>query len=128
MKKKQGESVMGQIFSISLVRKIFEFFFAWNVLKRKVKPKNSRNSTFFSKLKFPPCFWKTLVIFSCCLVYAINFSKSQRGKIQTLLELSSHSHLKKEGMTAAIAGHRRRSGCSKPYTYHKYQKGLLLTE
>ena len=33
----------------------------------------------------------------CC-----NFSKSQGGKIQTLLELSYHSHLKKEGMTAAI--------------------------
>ena len=44
-------------------------------------------------------------------MYAVNFSKSQRGKIQTLLELSSHSHLKKEGMTAAIAGHRRRGGC-----------------
>ena len=47
----------------------------------------------------------------CC-----NFSKSQGGKIQTLLELSYHSHLKKEGMTAAIAGHRRRGGCSKPYS------------
>ena len=39
-------------------------FFAWNVLKHKVKPKNSRNSTFFKKLKFPPYFWKTLVKFS----------------------------------------------------------------
>ena len=46
----------------------------------------------------------------CC-----NFSKSQGGKIQTLLELSYHNHLKKEGMTAAIVGHRRRGGCSKPY-------------
>ncbi len=101
------------IFSIS--QKIFEKnFFAWNVLKHKVKPKNSRKSTFFQKLKFPPYFWKTLVKFSspkvCC-----NFSKSQGGKIQTLLELSSHSHLKKEGMTAAIADHRRRGGRSKPY-------------
>ena len=47
----------------------------------------------------------------CC-----NFSKSQGGKIQTPLELSYHSHLKKEGMTVAIAGHRRRGGCSKPYS------------
>ena len=46
-------------FSISL-----KIFFAWNVLKHKVKPKNSRNSTFFKKLKFPPYFWKTLVKFS----------------------------------------------------------------
>ena len=46
----------------------------------------------------------------CC-----NFSKSQGGKIQTLLELSYYSHLKKEGMTAAIAGHKRRGGRSKPY-------------
>ena len=45
----------------------------------------------------------------CC-----NFSKSQGGKIQTLLELSYYSRLKKEGMTAAIAGHRRRGGRSKP--------------
>ena len=84
----------GQNFSISL--KNFEkFFFAGNVLKHKVKPKNSRNSNLF-----------TLV---CC-----NFSKSQGGKIQTLLELSYHSHLKKEGMTAAIVDHRRRGGRSKP--------------
>ena len=48
-----------------------------------------------------------------------NFSKSQGGKIQTLLELSYHSHLKKEGMTAAIAGHRRRGGRSKPYPHTK---------
>ena len=54
----------------------------------------------------------------CC-----NFSKSQGGKIQTLLELSYHSHLKKEGMTAAIAGHMRRGGCSKPY----YQGFLFYT-
>ena len=47
----------------------------------------------------------------CC-----NFSKSQGGKIQTLLELSYHNHLKKEGMTAAIADHRRRGGRSKPYS------------
>jgi len=45
----------GQNFSISL--KNFEkFFFAGNVLKHKVKPKNSRNSTFLKKLKFPPYF------------------------------------------------------------------------
>ena len=29
--------------------------FAWNVPKHKVKPKNSRNSTFFSKIKISPC-------------------------------------------------------------------------
>ena len=47
----------GQNFSISL--KNFEkFFFAGNVLKHKVKPKNSRNSTFFKKLKFSPLFLK----------------------------------------------------------------------
>ena len=45
-----------QNFSISL-----KFFFAWNVLKHKVKPKNSRNSTFFKKTKIPPYFEKTLV-------------------------------------------------------------------
>ena len=75
----------GQNFSISL--KNFEkFFFAGNVLKHKVKPKNSRNSTFFfSKLKFPPVFEKHLknVQDQKPMVYAINFSKSQRGKIQT---------------------------------------------
>ena len=42
---------------------VWKIFFAWNVLKHKVKPKNSRNSTFFKKLKFPPHFWKTLVKF-----------------------------------------------------------------
>ena len=75
---------MGQKFSIGLVRKFFDFF-AWNVLKRKVKPKNSRNSTFFSKLKFPPVFEKHLENFQDQkpMVYAINFSKSKRGKIQT---------------------------------------------
>ena len=54
----------------------------------------------------------------CC-----NFSKSQGGKIQILLELSYHSHLKKEGMTAAITDHRRRGGRSKPYSSgnEKYQ-------
>ena len=49
----------GQNFSISL--KNFEkFFFAGNVLKHKVIPKNSRKSTFFSKLNFPPKFEKHL--------------------------------------------------------------------
>ena len=51
--------------NFSISQKNFEnFFFAWNVLKHKVKPKNSRNSTFFKKLKFPPYCWKTLVKFS----------------------------------------------------------------
>jgi len=50
---------MARNFSISLVKKILKFFFARNVLKRKEKPKNSRNSTFFSKLSFPPIFEKT---------------------------------------------------------------------
>ena len=46
-------------FSIRSVGKKFQkIFFAWNILKHKVKPRNSRNSTFFSKLKFPPCFAK----------------------------------------------------------------------
>ena len=53
-------------------------------------------------------------ILTCHLV-CCNFSKSQGGKIQILLELSYHSHLKKEGMTAAIVDHRRRGGLSKPY-------------
>ena len=49
--------MMGQ----NSVWKILKIFFAWNPLKHKVKPKNSRNSTFFKKLKFPPYFWKTLI-------------------------------------------------------------------
>ena len=72
--------------NFSISQKNFEkHFFAWNVLKHKVKPKNSRNSTFFSKLKFPPVFEKHLENFQDQkpMVYAINFSKSQRGKIQT---------------------------------------------
>ena len=42
-----------------------KIFFAWNVLKRKVKARNSRNSTFFlKKLKFSPLILKnTLKIF-----------------------------------------------------------------
>ena len=51
--------------NFSISQENFEkIFFAWNVLKHKVKPKNSRNSTFFKKLKFPRYFWKTLVKFS----------------------------------------------------------------
>ena len=39
-----------QNFSISRLEKKFQnFCFAWNVLKHKVKPKNSRHSNFFSK-------------------------------------------------------------------------------
>ena len=76
----------GQNFSISL--KNFEKkFFAWNVLKHKVKPKNSRNSTFLKKLKFPPYFWKTLVKFSspkCSLWYAVIFL-SPREKLRDLV-------------------------------------------
>ena len=72
------------IFSIS--QKIFEKkFFAWNVLKHKVKPKNSRKSTFFQKLKFPPYFWKTLVKFSspkCSLWYAVIFLSPREGKFK----------------------------------------------
>ena len=67
-----------------------------------------------SKKNFFKIFQTDRKILTCHLV-CCNFSKSQGGKIQTLLELSYHSHLKKEGMTAAIAGHRRRGGCSKPY-------------
>ena len=58
--------------------------FAWNVLKHKVKPKNSRNSTFFKKLKFPPYFWKTLVKFSspkCSLWYAVIFISPREGAL-----------------------------------------------
>ena len=57
--------------------------------KNKVKPKNSRNSTFFEKLKFPPYFCKTLSIFKISkskmfTLVCHNFSReSQGGKIQT---------------------------------------------
>ena len=45
--------------NFSISQKNFEkFFFAWNVLKHKVKPKNSSNSTFFSKTKISPLFLK----------------------------------------------------------------------
>ena len=44
-------------------KKFWNFFLAWNVLKRKEKPKNSRNSTFFSKIKFPPVLENTCKIF-----------------------------------------------------------------
>ena len=67
------------IFSIS--QKIFEKnFFAWNVLKHKVKPKNSRNSTFFQKLKFSPLFLKNTCKFSspkCSLWYVAIFPKGK---------------------------------------------------
>ena len=92
------------IFSIS--QKIFEKkFFAWNVLKHKVKPKNSRNSTFFQKLKFPPYFWKTLVKFSspkCSLWYAVIFLSPREGKFKQKNN-QSFSWLKKEGKTEASA-------------------------
>ena len=42
--------------------KFFWIFLAWNVLKRKVKPKNSRNSTFFFKTKISPLFLKHLAV------------------------------------------------------------------
>ena len=79
-KFKYGINYMNWWWNFSISLKNFEIFFAWNVLKHKVKPKNSRNSTFFKKLKFPPYFWKnTCKIFKskmftlvCC-----NFSKSQ---------------------------------------------------
>ena len=85
MANKLHELMMGQNFSISL--KNFEKnFFAWNVLKHKVKPKNSRNSTFFKNLKFPPYFWKTLVKISspkCSLWYAVIFlSPIREGKFK----------------------------------------------
>ena len=67
-----------------------------------------------SKKKFFKIFQTDRKILTCHLV-CCNFSKSQGGKIQILLELSYHSHLKKEGMTAAIVDHRRRGGRSKPY-------------
>ena len=67
-----------------------------------------------SKKNFFKIFQTDRKILTCHLV-CCNFSKSQGGKIQILLELSYHSHLKKEGMTAAIADHRRRGGRSKPY-------------
>ena len=92
------------IFSIS--QKIFEKkFFAWNVLKHKVKPKNSRNSTFFQKLKFPPYFWKTLVKFSspkCSLWYAVIFLSPREGKFKQKNN-QLFSWLKKEGKTEASA-------------------------
>ena len=72
--------------NFSISQKNFEkFFFAWNVLKHKVKPKNSRNSTFFKELKFPPYFWKTLVKFSspkCSLWYAVIFLSPREGKFK----------------------------------------------
>ena len=67
------------------VWKILKFFFAWNVLKHKVKPKNSRNSTFFKKLKFPPYFWKTLVKISspkCSPWYTVIFLSPREGKFK----------------------------------------------
>ena len=67
-----------------------------------------------SKKKIFKIFQTDRKILTCHLV-CCNFSKSQGGKIQILLELSYHSHLKKEGMTAAIVDHRRRGGRSKPY-------------
>ena len=83
-REKLHDLMMGQNFSISL--KNFEkILFAWNVLKHKVKPKNSRNSTFFKKLKFPPYFWKTLVKFSspkCSLWYAVIFLSPREGKFK----------------------------------------------
>ena len=54
-------------------------FFAWNVLKHKVKPKNSRNSTFFSKKpKISPLFLK-----NTCKIFkskegALTFSHGNR--------------------------------------------------
>ena len=44
-------------FSISL-KKFEKKFFAWNVLKHKVKPKNARKSTLFTELKISPLFLK----------------------------------------------------------------------
>ena len=84
--------------NFSISQKNFEkFFFAWNVLKHKVKPKNSRNSTFFKELKFPPYFWKTLVKFSspkCSLRYAVIFpqGKSQGGGFWCHMWLAVTSH------------------------------------
>ena len=75
-----------------------------------------------SKKKFFKIFQTDRKILTCHLV-CCNFSKSQGGKIQILLELSYHSHLKKEGMTAAIVDHRRRGGRSKPYLM---PKGVFL--
>ena len=66
-----------------------------------------------SKKKIFKIFQTDRKILTCHLV-CCNFSKSQGGKIQILLELSYHNHLKKEGMTAAIVDHRRRGGRSKP--------------
>ena len=92
--------------NFSISQKNFEkFFFAWNVLKHKVKPKNSRNSTFFKKLKFPPYFWKTLVKFSspkCSLWYAVIFLSPREGKFKQKNN-QLFSWLKKEGKTEASA-------------------------
>ena len=55
-----------------------------------------------SKKKIFKIFQTDRKILTCHLV-CCNFSKSQGGKIQTLLELSYHSHLKKEGVTASMA-------------------------
>ena len=104
MANKLHELMTGQNFSISL--KNFEkIFFAGNVLKHKVKPKNSRNSTFFKKLKFPPYFWKTLVKFSspkCSLWYAVIFLSPREGKFKQKNN-QLFSWLKKEGKTEASA-------------------------
>ena len=95
----------GEIFlSVSKILKKKNFF-AWNVLKHKVKPKNSRNSTIFQKLKFPPYFWKTLVKFSspkCSLWYAVIFLSPREGKFKQKNN-QSFSWLKKEGKTEASA-------------------------
>ena len=57
--------------NFSISQENFEnFFFAWNVLKHKVKPKNSRNSTFFSKTKISPLFLKN----TCKIFKSINSS------------------------------------------------------
>ena len=58
---KLGELVM-KFFYQSEKKILKKILFAWNVLKRKVKARNSRNSTFFWKKtqNFPPWYWKTL--------------------------------------------------------------------
>ena len=84
--------------NFSISQKNFEKkFFAWNVLKHKVKPKNSRNSTFFQKLKCPPYFWKTLVKISSpkSLWYAVIFLSPREGKFKPQKYPSTIAAIKK---------------------------------
>ena len=72
---------MGQNFSVSL-KKFWKFFFAWNLLKHKVKPKNSRNSTFFKNKDFPPIFEKHIFKSKIFTLVCCNFVSPREGKFK----------------------------------------------